>query len=126
MALSLDSVIRYIPEFGGERAKSESNENERPAVFHIRVMGAVAFRAFAAKLARLNENEGDFGESVTSLYREAVSLHVQRIENLRVDGKAILDGASFYDHPAMPNELVMEIERAVVEANRLSETNRKN
>lgn len=129
MALTLESVVKYVPEFGGERKKHEAGENENPLTFHIKLMGAVAFRAFAAKLAKASEGKEEtagVSEEVMDLYKEAVSTHVVRIENLAVDGRPVTTGAEFYDHPAMPHDLVLEIERAVVETSQVTPDEAKN
>ena len=128
MALSLDSIIKYIPKYNNERKRYEKGENEAPLTFHIQVMGAVPFRSFAAKLAKAAEKdgEGDLNDQVVALYREVICGHVKKIENLTVDGQPIEDGASFYDHPAMPHDLVLEIERAIVDVNTVSEEEAKN
>lgn len=128
MALSLESVIQYIPEFNGERKAAECGANEQPVVFHIKPMGAIPFRTFAAGLADATEKdpENALNEKVLSLYEEIISKHVVLIENLSVDGKKIEDGKGFYNHPAMPNQLVSEIERAILGVNRVSEEEAKN
>ncbi len=129
MALTLESVVKYVPEFGGERQKREAGENDKPLTFHIRLMGAIDFRAFASKLAKANESDTDNAivtDEVVALYREAVGSHVVKIENLTIDGHPVTDGATFYDHPAMPHDLVMEIERAIVETNNITKDEAKN
>ena len=128
MALNLDSVVQYIPEFRGERSRYEKGENKAPLTFHIRVMGAVPFRSFAAKLAKASGPAGqsEMNAEVLALYQQVLSEQVMRIENLVVDGQAIAQGEAFAQHPAMPHELVMEIERAIVDVNRVSEQDEKN
>lgn len=128
MALSLDSVIKYIPEFAGERERWAKGENPSPLTFHIKAMGAAPFRSFAAKLSQFTD-DGDSKATegqVMKLYREVVGEHVIKVENLTVDGVSIQEGAAFYDHPAMPNDLVLEIEKAIVEMNQVSEGDAKN
>jgi hypothetical protein len=125
MALTLESVIRYVPEYSGERKHHEAGENENPVTFHIKVMGAVAFRAFAAKLARAVEEDANTDQA-TVLYRDVVAEHVVKIENLSMDGVPIETGAVLYDHPAMPIGLVVELERTIMEMNRLSKDEAKN
>lgn len=128
MALSLESVIQYIPEYNGEREAAEKGKNEYPLIFHIKPMGAIPFRIFAAKLATTSEKEPDnaLNEKILSLYEEIVSQHVVLIENLKVDDQKIEDGASFCSHCTMPNELVAEIERAILRVSKISEEEAKN
>lgn len=128
MALTLESIIKYIPKFSSELTKYKAGKNETPLTFHIKAMGALAFRAFAAKLALLNDEKSDaeFNAEVNTLYREIIVNHVIKIENLSVDGVPILTGEVFYDHPAMPNALVHEIEKAIVGMNQIDEEEGKN
>ena len=119
MALALQSVVAYVPLFGGQR------ESDEPATFHIRVLGATAFRAFAARLAQASENEGMTAQTA-DLYRELVAGQVARIENLTVDGGPIETGAALCEHPAVPHALVVEIERAILDASRISQDDEKN
>lgn len=123
--LSLESNVKYIPEFRGERKRYEKGENEHPLIFHIKVMGALPFRNFAAKLSAAMDGD-KVNSEVFDLYREVMKKHVIQIENLTVDGAPIVTGSAFYDHPSMPNALVSEIEATVVDVNRLFEDDEKN
>jgi len=124
----LDSVVKYIPRFGKELEDYEKGENEKPLTFHIKVMGAVAFRAFAAKMAKLGEKSKDnrFGPEEDELYREIIAGHVIKIENFYIDRAAVTNGEEFYNHPAVPNGLVLEIEQEIIEMNRISKEEAKN
>ena len=126
MAISLSSEIKYIPELGGERKRVEAGEEKNPVTFHIKVMGATAFRQFASRLSALSKEGGEFTPEMQEFCREVFARHVPCIENLFVDGVPVKDGKAFFDNKAIPHALVQEVEKALFDANMLSEGDRKN
>ena len=120
MAISLTSMIEYAPKYGG------NSEGEKPTVFHIKIMGAHVYRQLLADAKLALAGDTALTPEFIELYRRAVSERVIQIDGLEIDGEPIRTGAEFYDHPAIPEEFLKEIENAVVRHPKISEADSKN
>ena len=119
MGLSLKTEFEYIPKFNG------NDESKSPAVFKIMAMGAIEFRAWADEL-RKAAGDGELTPAARKVYADLVRGHVVVIKGMDIDGVAIPDGAALVENPGVPNALLTEIERAILDGSNLSKDEAKN
>jgi len=83
-------------------------------------LGAVAFREFSSQVSANREDM----DKAFPIYHEMTASHIEKIENLDLDGVAVTDGKTFCE--CAPNVFMVEIENAILEASRVMDDDSKN
>lgn len=124
MDLPILERIAYIPDFRGERARFEHRETDKPLTVIISPLTVRERRELAGQVSAM-VRQGGSNLALQELNREIFQAHVHAVENLAVGGVAITNARDLYDHPQMDNELIEEIQAAILRRSRLEEGEKK-
>ena len=124
MELPILDRVAYIPVFRGERARFMRKEIDKPLAVLISPLTVRERRELAGQVSAM-ARQGGSGLALAQLNREIFLAHVHAVENLNVGGVAIANAKDLYDHPQMDNELVEEIQSAILRRGFLEDGDKK-
>lgn len=120
ISFSKDSIVDYIPEYGGNR------DSDDPCVVRLRFVPYSKVQDYGRLIsARLKgKPEGISAEVGREVQRKEFLDNVESISGYTVDGREVTAPGEFYD--TADTALVIEIIQAMESAQKLTEGQRKN
>lgn len=121
VSFSKNTIIDYVPEYGGNR------ESSTPCVISLKYLSFGELREHQRLLAAKSKGARDQEKSMAiaqALQREQFVNHVVTIRGYLVDDVEVSDPNEFYD--SAPVELITEILEAMQDSHRLNEGQQKN
>ncbi len=123
ITFSRDTLIDYVPSYGGNR------DSDNPCVVRIRFVSYAKVQEYTRILASRAKGirQDDFSrmrEIAGEVQKKQFVENVDSVENFFVDGQPIKDAGLFYEHA--PSELIHEVIKAMEDSVKLTEGQRKN
>ncbi|HHL40893.1 MAG TPA: hypothetical protein ENJ37_10340 [Deltaproteobacteria bacterium] len=116
-----DTIIEYVPEYGGNR------DSDEPCVVRLRFVPYSRVQHYSRILAARTGGVSDplkAAEAGQAVQRRQFVENVEQVSGYYIGGREVTDPAEFYD--TADTELVLEIVAAMESQARLSEGQRKN
>lgn len=119
ISFSKDTIIDYVPEYGGNR------DSENPCVVRLKFVPYSKVQEYSKIISA--KAKGDMSKAADisrEIQKRQFCESVDSVSGFSVDGCEVTTSDEFYEHA--PTELVYEIIRAMESSAKLSEGQRKN
>ena len=121
ISFSHDTIIEYVPSYGGNR------DSDEPCIVKMRFVSYAKVMAYSklidSKSKGITDSEKRM-EISREIQKQQFVENVESVSGFLLDGKTIITASEFYDNA--PFALIIEIIRAMEDSAKLSEGQRKN
>lgn len=119
VSFSKDTIIDYVPEYGGNRDSAD------PCVVKLRFVPFSKVQEYSKIIAARAKGDMSKAPDISrEIQKRQFCESVESVSDFFVDGREVTSADEFYEHA--PSELVYELIRAMESSAKLSEGQRKN
>ena len=121
ISFSKDTVIDYVPAYGGNR------ESPDPCVVRLRFVPYAKVQEYSRIIAARLKGTSDqtrASDAVAEVQKRQFIENVVEVSGFLVDGQEVKDASEFFNHAT--TDLIYEVLKAMEDSARLTEGQRKN
>ena len=121
ISFSPDTIIEYVPAYGGNR------DSDEPCIVKMRFVSYAKVMAYSKLIDAKSKGTTDSEKRMEisrEIQKQQFVENVESVSGFLLDGKTIITASEFYDNA--PFALIIEIIRAMEDSAKLSEGQRKN